>query len=507
MTDDRTFAPREDDGANAPDESLERLVKADPAATVEAGETFAADVVARAAADPTKEATPAEVVAAGIASTGIASTGIASTEVAAATASEPSAPEADDDGETPAVLDLTAARDRRRPRWYQAAAAAAVAGLVGVGGYAIGAQNDTVLLAEGDAAAPISLSGGSSAADSAGGSTEMAGGADKAVANYARDSRSMLYPGFYGHRTFSSSGLSTAARTALGYAFDSSSVTTATVDSLAAAFGVAGTTELRDGMWVVGPQDGSASNVGVSLDGSLNFYFSNPAINPWSCGVIEPATVEGSEGGDDAATSDIAIDPCTPTTPAPSEEVAIEALRNVLVSIGRDPAGYEFTSETWENSPTRSAQAWLVVDGQRTDHSISVEVAEAGIVSAYGPLATLVSLGEYPVVSEQEAFDRLSDPRFGANQTYWPMDDLARADQGTVWTPPTAPPTTPSAGTAVAWPVNNVEITGARLGLASQYQADGTVLIVPAYEFTAADGGTWSVIAVADGSLDFTPQS
>ena len=87
------------------------------------------------------------------------------------------------------------------------------------------------------------------------------------------------------------------------------------------------------------------------------------------------------------------------------------------------------------------------------------------------------------------------------------MDDLARADQGTVWTPPTAPPTTPSAGTAVAWPVNNVEITGARLGLASQYQADGTVLIVPAYEFTAADGGTWSVIAVADGSLDFTPQS
>ena len=149
MTDDRTFAPREDDGANAPDESLERLVKADPAATVEAGETFAADVVARAAADPTKEATPAEVVAAGIASTGIASTGIASTEVAAATASEPSAPEADDDGETPAVLDLTAARDRRRPRWYQAAAAAAVAGLVGVGGYAIGAQNDTVLLAEG----------------------------------------------------------------------------------------------------------------------------------------------------------------------------------------------------------------------------------------------------------------------------------------------------------------------------------------------------------------------
>ena len=45
MTDDRTFAPREDDGANAPDESLERLVKADPAATVEAGENARVEAV------------------------------------------------------------------------------------------------------------------------------------------------------------------------------------------------------------------------------------------------------------------------------------------------------------------------------------------------------------------------------------------------------------------------------------------------------------------------------
>ena len=246
--------------------------------------------------------------------------------------------------------------------------------------------------------------------------------------------------------------------------------------------------------------------VGVSLDGSLNFFFNNPALNPWNCGMIEPAAVEG---GDDAATSglDIApVDPCVPTTPAPSEETAIAALKGVLESIGRDPGAYEFSSETWENSPTRSAQAWLIIDGQRTDHSISVEVSEAGIISAYGPLAPLVSLGDYPVVSEQEAFERLSDSRFGANQTFWPMEDLARTDPGAAWTPPTAPPTTPGAGAAVSWPVTNVEITSARLGLASQYQVDGTVLIVPAYEFTASDGGTWSVIAVADEALDFSTE-
>jgi hypothetical protein len=51
--------------------------------------------------------------------------------------------------------------------------------------------------------------------------------------------------------------------------------------------------------------------------------------------------------------------------------------------------------------------------------------------------------------------------------------------------------------------VNDVEIVEARLGLASQWQPDGSVLVVPAYEFTDADGGAWSVIAVADDALDF----
>ena len=72
--------------------------------------------------------------------------------------------------------------------------------------------------------------------------------------------------------------------------------------------------------------------------------------------------------------------------------------------------------------------------------------------------------------------------------------------------PPTEPPAVPSAGTSLAWPVNDVEIVDARLGLASQWQPDGSVLVVPAYEFTDADGGTWSVIAVADEKLDFATE-
>jgi hypothetical protein len=50
--------------------------------------------------------------------------------------------------------------------------------------------------------------------------------------------------------------------------------------------------------------------------------------------------------------------------------------------------------------------------------------------------------------------------------------------------------------------VQQVTITGARLGLGMVTQADGAVLLAPAYELTDADGSTWSVVAVDEGSLD-----
>ncbi|HEU0182011.1 MAG TPA: hypothetical protein VFR16_07460, partial [Agromyces mariniharenae] len=176
---------------------------------------------------------------------------------------------------------------------------------------------------------------------------------------------------------------------------------------------------------------------------------------------------------------------------------------------------FEFASQVYEGSPTRTGQAWLLVDGQRTDPGWYLELAEDGIVNASGALAEPVQLGEYPIVSEQEAFERLSDPRFGPEVMAFPFAMEAKAadateaiepDAPTEWVPPTEPPAVPSEGIALAWPVNEVEIVEARLGLATHWQPDGSVLLVPAYEFTDAAGGTWSVIAVADSKLDFATE-
>lgn len=414
--------------------------------------------------------------------------GFAEEVVAAAVAPEA---EASAPSEAP-VADLAAERARRRPRWLPIAAAAAAIAIVGGGaGYWAGASTGGVSVVAGGAAPPITLESGAGAPGAQPSIGDGAsGGMDEQSKMMAGGASDLMYPYGFGRYDFHASGLATEAGSALAYTFDARPVTNAeSVAALAGALGLDGVPELKDGSWTVGAQDGTGPSLWVGLDGTASFSYSDPRVNPWKCSA-------------DGAT-------CEPSGALPGEAAAIEALRSLITASGRDAGDFEFTAETWEGAVTSSAQAWPVVDGQRLDRGWSVELAADGVVSASGALAAVVELGEYPVVSEQEGFERLSDPRFGAQNLVMPLaarEGGAIATDATseeVWTPPTEAPAPAAPGAAIGWPVTDVEIVGARLGLASQWQPDGSVIVVPAYEFTDSDGGTWSVIAVAESKLDF----
>ncbi|TFD16593.1 hypothetical protein E3T26_03875 [Cryobacterium sp. TMT1-21] len=382
-------------------------------------------------------------------------------------------------GSAPAA-DLAQARASRRPRWLPFVAVAASIAIVGGAGYGIGATTGGPMSLADGAAPPITLQ------SNWGPESVTQGGIEPAVGSGAATDQKMsplTYPYGSGRNAFSASSLGTQTGTAQSYAYDPRSASSSDkVTALAAALGIGLPVELRDGRWVAGPQDGSAPSLSVSLDGMLSFYFQNPEVNPWQC--------EGDQV-------------CEPTGEPPSEDAAIGALRALLVAAGRDPATFEFTSQVWEGSPTRAAEAKPVIDGQQLDQGWSLEMAEDGVVSANGALADVVALGMYPVVSEQGGFERLSDPRFSGAPTVLPMALRDQALTTEEWVAPMEPPATPVAGTSVSWPVNKVEIVSAQLGLASQWQPDGSVLVVPAYAFTDAEGGTWSVLAVEESMLDF----
>ncbi|WOF21805.1 hypothetical protein N8K70_10450 [Microbacterium betulae] len=378
------------------------------------------------------------------------------------------------------AVDLGAERARRRRKRILAStgvAASIVAALAigGIAGYALvpegreTAAEDAVNDEEG-AAPPITLDGPRGGAEGA--APEL--GADTGLTT--RSLNDFEY-GYGGRNAFHAGALfSSAATTATGYAYDGpSSSNVETVSALAAALDVDGVPEIRDGSWVVGAEDGVSPSLSVYLDGTLSFFYYDPTFDPWACG-----------------------DDCDP----PTADAAVGALRDVLAEVGRDPDAFEYTSETWGGSSTHMAYAWPVIDGQRLDQPWILELAQEGVYSLQGGLSSVVPLGEYAVVSAQEAFERLSDPRFGAQMTALPYAEREE-DAAVDWSPPTAAPELPPDGAALSWPVDDVELVSVRLGWASRWQSDGNVLVVPTYAFTDAGGGTWSVIAVAESRLDF----
>ena len=398
--------------------------------------------------------------------------------------------------------DAAPADELARRRWtgwpVRAAAAAAAALVIGGGGFALGNAG-----AGEPAAAVITLGGPAEASDALG---------PEPLSRVAGESDMSIWPGYWSRTVFTASGLSGAGGVASAWGFDPSAVfNEATVAAAAAALGVSGTPQLVDGMWTVGPNDGSAAIVQLYPDGTAGLNYYDPTKDVWRCAVtaVEEPAPDG-EGSSGAEGSEVlpAPDPCTEQDlgPAAQGDAAISVLRDAMSALGVDPGEFEFVTED-SGDPTWSwVTAYQVVQGQRSGVAWSASLTGAGLQSLYGSAAPLVELGEYQVISPAEAVARLADPRFGvgsggfiAMERVGAVDD-AMVSSGSV---PSLPGTV-AAGAQIQWPVERVTIVEARLGLALHTQVDGAALLVPTYELTSDDGGVWAVIAVVDSHLDFS---
>jgi hypothetical protein len=401
-----------------------------------------------------------------------------------------------------APTDLTAERARRRPaRWLQVAAASAGVVAVGLGGFALGQQDD----------APPPAAQGETPASTAEALPGTGGPAGASTMESATADRTMLPWG--GRTVFESVGLPDDAGTAKAWGFDpTSTFTEETAAALAAALGVTGVPEMVDGTWHVGPQDYTGSFVQLSPDGPSSFYFTNSALDPWREGV-DPAS-------------------------APGADSAIATLQALMTQLGADPADFEMEVPDYG---TEDAATYVVahrlVDGRRTGLTWDATITSEGLYSVSGQLAPVVDLGDYGVVGARTAVDRLMDPRFGGMNgdviayradaapemldpalepgvsEVEPFSEEDGASASTLPAPvdptdPSAVPTLPPAptpGLTVRWPVSTVTITGATLTSLVTTQADGATLLVPAYDLTADDGSAWTVLAVTEDHLDMSP--
>jgi hypothetical protein len=436
--------------------------------------------------------------------------------------------EADAGAGTDAGAAVVPLAPRRRSRWLQVAAVAAAAAVVaGAGGYALGTGGGADAVT---AEAPITLSAPGAAAE---------GAMKRDAAGATADLR--IAPWFGGRAVFSASGLADDAASGHAWAFDAASVFSAeTAARAAGVLGVAGDPVLQYGAWTVGAQDGSGPSLSLQPDGTAGLSYYDPTRDPWSCTASAPdrpgdgAASDGSAGTasegaapdgavvevvptPEPATLDPAlVDPALPSVvgpscdpaagPAPTGDAATSAARDLIGALGVDPDGFQYEVVDTGDARSSAVTAYQVLDGQQTGLTWSVTLVADGVQSLYGSLAPLVDLGAYPVVGAATAVERLNDPRFGAG--FGGVMPLARAEvaddaaasSSSASADPTVPPTA-RPGAAIPWAVQQVTITGARLGVSQVTGADGSALLVPAYELSDADGSTWSVVAVDEGSL------
>lgn len=319
------------------------------------------------------------------------------------------------------------------------------------------------------------------------------------------------------------------------------------VAAIAASFGLSG--ELQPmpaeygGGWVIGSTDYTGPSLMVGTDGMLSWWYN---VGPTEsdriaagCAEAGVAVTPDAGGGSDAANGtssgtapdDTAVltvnePPCVveePTPPAgvPTKAEAEDLFRGLLAEWGYDAGSV--TLETYADEWGAYVTGYLSLGGFRSPASVSAGFgADGAITWASGTLAEAAPAGEYPLVSVDEALARLNDRTgkwgwFGGWGAYAKggvaIDAATSTDAGATTAVEPAIACEAGAGDCVIEPMPYetvptepeevaVVFTEVTLETTTVWGDDGTIYVLPAYTFTAADGMTATMVAVGEEYLD-----
>jgi hypothetical protein len=311
-----------------------------------------------------------------------------------------------------------------------------------------------------------------------------------------------------------------------GYVYDAATPATAEqAAAIAAQFGVAGepvrVEEWEPGGWQIGPTDGSAPSVFVSLDAQQSWSYS-PAWEdqPAMAGCATPASPDGSP-----PPSTIECPAPEPPVGVPSAEQAEAAARELLAGLGVDASAMTFDTYADEWSAYVNVTEF-VSDGASQDGIPTGRYwgfgfgAEGSLQWANGLLAVPQPVGPYTLVDLDTAIARLRE-QYTGNGVPMPVDMIDPATE-TATATATGPASgvgdvevVPNTGVIVVEPPFEtypapepvtVTLVDVQADLWWAWAADGSVWMVPAYRFIGDDGGWYTVPAVTDDYLvEITP--
>jgi hypothetical protein len=295
-------------------------------------------------------------------------------------------------------------------------------------------------------------------------------------------------------------GLDDTSTTALGYRFDDAGLNRAALAAvLARKFGIEGRPmRTEDGGWTVMPEGGWLPQVKVDPGPMAAWSFTwLPVASTASPSTAAPSTVSPSTAAPSTVVPSAQPQIASPSpgvltsseSPAPSvDQPSAQAVaRAFLGDLGVPVDQLDWQVEVIDRNTV--VTGWQVIADQRTQAAWRLAFNPAGqMIEATGFAATPVEVVDLPVLGAASALAR-------ARQSQW------SALGPTLLAPATKTSSAPATVQPSPGTLPDRLIVSAELALGQFTQPDGRVLVLPSYVLTAADGSTWSLVAVADQAL------
>lgn len=273
----------------------------------------------------------------------------------------------------------------------------------------------------------------------------------------------------------------------------------AAVKRLAAAFDVDGTPREENGSWSVGRD--AARHLFVGPDGSFNVY--DQTVTK----AAEVAVACTSDGAGRGACSPTPVPPPAPAdlpTDEEAEEAAVEVFQKAGIAVGDrearvDRSEYNVTVALGSAIDGRQVEGWGFVVGFGDG---------AAVQYISGSLANPSKIGDYPLVTTKDAYERWTSGMGGGGRvgiTTGAAEPAVGAPEPAVDLPAseTVPEGTVPGGTVPTLPPRIVEIDSVERVLLVEYPRcpGDPMYLVPGYRLSAGDDVYATIPAVSDEYL------
>ena len=295
------------------------------------------------------------------------------------------------------------------------------------------------------------------------------------------------------------SKMSDTPATARGYEYAIRGALDKRWQTLRDVFAISGDEQRSDYGWQISGNGKSSGSLYLNLQGLASWsYYSGNAISSGclSSGAPTPGRVPGANAGSEGT-------PCPPASePLPISQ-ALDVAKRIHAELG-GPANVQWSSQANSYSGSVEVTAVPLLDGVKVSLGSSTAWhysinSDAKVNSAFGSFALPVAMNSLPILGARSAAERVNSKQWSAFGPFsiggFPVEITNSTGGRDV---------VPYVFGQINVSVDRIAVTNPTATLVEYWNSDGTLMLLPGYQYSADGHRTFAVISVSDVRVTFT---